>query len=177
MSYALTSEQVKITLDKHIPLAEGGNPESQQIIGTVYYSQGDYQNAYYWLLKASNQKKFPDSHYIVGIMYANGQGCKQNWSNSTKSFQIAADNGHIQSCYYLGVAYNNGLGVDADSKKAFELFTKAADGGVMEAQKLLASYYIQIKNYNVAKKYLQKASMQGDTWSKEQLKNPEFKDS
>ena len=172
-SYAISPEYSD-TLRKQLPRAENGDVKSQKSVGFTYYIEEEFKKACYWFHKASNQNDLK-SQQMLGRMYMVGQGCQQSYKSSMKYFQMAADGGDIESCFFLGVAYNNGLGVPSDATKAFELFTKAANGGVLDAQTLLSKYYIQAKNYKEAAKYLEKAAMQGDLWSKKQLDtNPVF---
>lgn len=74
-------------------------------------------------------------------MYANGLGTPQDYSEATKWFRKAADQGDAMAQTYLGRNYENGRGVKQDYTEAVNWYRKAANQGDATAQNNLGSMY------------------------------------
>ncbi|WP_295388321.1 tetratricopeptide repeat protein, partial [Thiolapillus sp.] len=70
----------------------------------------------------------------LGVMYAEGQGVRQDLKEAVKWYRRAAEQGYALAQYNLGVIYNNGQGVQQDKKEAVKWFRKAAEQGYASAQ-------------------------------------------
>jgi hypothetical protein len=67
------------------------------------------------------------------MMYASGQGAKQDFVEAGKWYRRAALLGHGPAQYTLGMMYYNGQGVRQDNVQAHMWFSLKADGGDAEA--------------------------------------------
>jgi len=69
------------------------------------------------------------AQYNLGLMYANGEGVRQDYAEAMKWWKLAAAQGHSGAQYNLGVMYYKGEGVRQDKRMAKEWFGKACDKG------------------------------------------------
>ena len=103
---------------------------------------------------------------LVGDMYKEGLGVKQDDVEAVKWYRKAADQGGLRSQYSLGVMYYNGVGVKQDYVEAAKWYRKAADKGYTMAQFNLGLMYRDgegvKQNRTVAKEWLGKACDNGD---------------
>ena len=121
----------------------------------------DYTKAVYWFRKAAEQGH-AWAQYILGIMYANGQGVPQDYTKAIKWHRKAAEQGLTGAQYNLGVMYAEGWGVLKDHAKAAEWYRKAAEQGNAAAQYSLGVAYENGKgvpiDYAKAAKWYRKAA-------------------
>jgi TPR repeat protein len=71
----------------------------------------------------------PVAEYRLGVLYALGQGVKQDYGHAAQLFQAAADGGVAEAQYNVAVMYSEGMGVQKDPTKAVEWYQKAAAQG------------------------------------------------
>ena len=69
------------------------------------------------------------AQFNLGVMYANGQGVRQDYAQAVQWYRRAAEQGHAQAQNNLGVMYEQGQGVRQDSALAQEWYGKACDSG------------------------------------------------
>lgn len=81
------------------------------------------------------------AQYNLGVMYAYGQGVKQDDKQAAYWYQKAAEQDHAGAQAFLGAMYFNGQGVRQDYKKAVYWYQKAANQGLAVAQFLLGNMY------------------------------------
>jgi hypothetical protein len=62
----------------------------------------------------------------LGASYGSGTGVAQDWLESTKWYQLAAEQGDAFGLSNLGVAYANGNGVRQDFVQAYKFYILAA---------------------------------------------------
>ena len=101
--------------------------------GLTAYQAGEYEKA------QKEFKKFaalgnPDAQVNLGLMYARGQGVKQDYKEAANWYRKAAEQGQQDAQFNLGSLYYDGLGVKRDYKLAAEWYTKAAQQGQADAQ-------------------------------------------
>ncbi|HWB49370.1 MAG TPA: tetratricopeptide repeat protein [Stellaceae bacterium] len=77
----------------------------------------------------------------LAILYAKGEGVKQDYATAATWFRAAADQGLARAQYDLGVLYERGRGVPLDLTQASNWYLKAAQGGQPLAQYNLAVCY------------------------------------
>ena len=72
---------------------------------------------------------------LLGIMYDNGEGVKQDsfkaaelYRQAWELYRQACDGKDANGCFNLGVMYDEGKGVTQDDFKAVELYRQACDG-------------------------------------------------
>ena len=66
---------------------------------------------------------------LLGIMYIQGQGVRQDYVQARQWFAKAAEQGNAEAQSLLGMMYEEGLGVRQDYAQAKEFFGKACDEG------------------------------------------------
>ena len=64
---------------------------------------------------------------VLGLMYANGEGVKQDAYKAVELYKKSCDGGFAMGCFSLGFMYANGYGIKQDNLKAVELYKKACD--------------------------------------------------
>lgn len=92
------------------------------------YEAGDYQKVFKHFKIACDNGEYRGCG-IVGILYYNGQGVEQNYTEASKYYKLACDNGEYKGCGNLGVLYENGQGVRQSYSTAKEYYDKACDLG------------------------------------------------
>lgn len=150
-------------------LAERGDSGAQYAIGRMYAKgQGmpkDSAEAMKWFDKANEQSKALQAYnrsdfatarkvftplaekgqalaeYILGLMYANGQGVPESYTEALKWLQKAAEQGEAKAQFSVGVIYFKGLGMPANQAEAFKWYRRAADQGNATAQYNLGAMY------------------------------------
>jgi TPR repeat protein len=74
------------------------------------------------------------AQHNLGVMYADGQGVKQDYAAAVQWFEKAAKQGIAQAQTNLGVLYETGQGVKQDYAAARRWYEQAAGQGFVEAQ-------------------------------------------
>ncbi len=102
-----------------------------------------------------------DSAFSLGVLFAEGKGCKQSYKTAFDYFKVAeesgrkhsyktafdylsrtAEKGDEENFYFLGLCYAEGFGVDRNLERAFAYFSKAAEKGYA-----LALYKVGLSHY------------------------------
>lgn len=150
-------------------LAERGDATAQYALGRMYArGEGvpkDADQARYWFgmgrdqgnaLKAYNKGDFATAlqiyrpladkgqvlaEYILGLMYANGQGVPENYGEALKWLQKAAEHGEAKAQFSVGVLYFKGLGMPKNHAEALTWYRRAADQGNATALYNLGAMY------------------------------------
>ena len=92
------------------------------------YSNKDYDCALKVLEPTADQAGASTfQQTLLGIMYAKGQGVKQDYTKAAEYYRLAADQGNSDSQTYLGLLYVNGQGVKQDKQQARILFEQACE--------------------------------------------------
>jgi TPR repeat protein len=79
--------------------------------------------------------------YILGLMYANGQGVPENYSEALKWLQKAAEHGEAKAQFSVGVIYFKRLGMPQNHAEALKWYRRAADQGNATALYNLGAMY------------------------------------
>ena len=69
------------------------------------------------------------AQYRLGVLYALGQGVRQDYQHAALLFKAAAEGGVAEAQYNLGVLYERGLGIGRDEFQAAQWYQKAAAQG------------------------------------------------
>jgi hypothetical protein len=93
--------------------------------GVVAAQRGDLSTAATLYRQAADQGD-SRAEFVLGVMYANGQGVAQNASEAARWYEKAADQGEAGAQYSLGALYRDGTGVPQDTQKAAYWFGRAA---------------------------------------------------
>ena len=116
--------------------------------------------------KAEAEKGDATAQFLLGYMYANGQGVAKDGAEAVKWYRKAADQGYAPAQAYLGDMYKYGQGVAKDEAQAVEWYRLAADQGDAKAQNNLGVMYANgegvAKDEVEAYKWLLLAGAQGD---------------
>lgn len=80
-------------------------------------------------LKKTCDSGYADSCGVLGILYMNGQGVKQDYNKAAELFEKACNGENAQGCYNLGFLYVKGQGVRQDYRIAKEYFGESCDLG------------------------------------------------
>ena len=113
------------------------------------------------------------SQFNLGVMYDNGQGVAQSYSEAVKWYRKAADQGEASAQFNLGNMYDIGRGVAHSDTEALKWYRKAADQGDASAQFNLG--YMYINGQGVAQsdtesaKWYRKAADQGNAKAQSNL--------
>lgn len=133
--------------------------------GLVAANKGDYQTAFKeWKPLAEQGDSY--AQYNLGIMYDNGQGIAQNYTQALYWYNKAAEQGHASAQFNLGSMYSNGQGVPQNYTQAIFWYKKAAEQGDAVAQYNLALMYAKgqgvPQNYKIAYILFNLAASNGD---------------
>jgi TPR repeat protein len=150
-------------------LAQRGNPKAQEALGGMY-SRGegvaqDKVEALVWFnmadaertgLRAYNKGDYPTAlrifrplakrgqvlaEYVIGLMYANGQGLPQDYHKTMQWHRKAAEQGEAKAQFSVGILYFKGLGTKVDHAEALKWYRRAANQGDPAAQYNLGAMY------------------------------------
>lgn len=92
----------------------------------------ELKQATQWLTQAA-QEGHAEAQFMLGNMYAEGQGVIQDFMQAANWLQKAANAGHPEAMYRLGMMYVIGDGVPKDRIEAYVWFNLAAAKGKHEA--------------------------------------------
>lgn len=95
----------------------------------------NYQKALPWCSKAA-ALGIDSAQVLLGEMYYNGQGVKQDYAAARALYQAAADQEHPHALLMLFYIYSEGLGVTRDQPLAESYLALAADLGYTKAIEL-----------------------------------------
>lgn len=157
--------------------------------GRVAFDQGDFPRAYkLWLKTAkanvgqinqsfqwtnSSYEQQRNAQYAIAVLYWQGKGVEQDYTQAAKWLKLAIASGHIKAQLKLGFLYLQGKGVNKDETEARNRFVIAADHGFIDAQYNLGMLYLMgiggEKNISKAKYWLKQAALQGDGFAFEEL--------
>ena len=116
-------------------------------------------------LAAAANKGDAEAQYMVGLLYATGQGVSQDYKQAVAWYRKAADQGYASAQFNLGQRYYEGQGVTQDYSQAASWYRKAADQGNAGAQYNLAVMYDNgtgvTQDYKQAMVLYRKAADQG----------------
>ena len=139
--------------------------QSQMIQVEQLYKQKDFK-AMLAILQPLAEQGDAKAQLILGAMYGDGRGVKQDYFEAVKWYRQAAEQGHADAQANLGSAYTAGRGVRQDYTEAVKWFKKAAENGSKDGQfKLGMSYLIGVgiqKDRTLAKEWLGKACNNGE---------------
>jgi serine/threonine protein kinase/TPR repeat protein len=136
-----TDKDVAKAVQLYRSAAEHGNPQAQNLMGTLYatgtdgVTQDDKQ-ALDWFQKAADQG-FAKAQKNLGDMYFFGHGIDKDYAQALTWYGKAADQQFADAQFRLGFMYEKGLGVDQSNQNAIDQYTKAVRSGSVEAKRAL----------------------------------------
>lgn len=152
--------------------ASKGIARAEALLGLAYINEGDVDEALKWTKKAAHHHDII-GETLLGGLYYNGVGVKEDWATAFKWKKIAAtthDHEYDEKVsfaqYHLGLAYEAGEGVRASQSEAIKWYMKSAEGGTAEAQREIGERYLHgtglPKDITKAVYWLEKAAAQDD---------------
>jgi TPR repeat protein len=133
-----------------LPLADRGNAQAQEMVGTLYAIGADganknYASAMEWYQNAAKQGN-ARAEVAIGWMYENGWGVRRDQVEAVKWYRKAAEQGNDVAQRNIGNAYAGGwAGVKQDYAEAAKWYTQAANQGDYVAQYTLGGMYAEGK--------------------------------
>lgn len=105
------------------------------------YENGEYAQAF-GFFEAQAGTGDAAAQYMLGLMYANGQGVEQSFYEAAKMYRRAGEQGHTGAQVNLGSLYDECLGNGpCNSEQAANWYRRAADQGDAVAQYNLGVLY------------------------------------
>ncbi len=133
--------------------------------GDKAFEQGNYHTAIN-LWKPIAEQGNAKAQYNLGVMYDQGIGVPQDYTEAVKWFRKAAEQGNVYAQTNLGVMYDKGEGVPQDDTEAVKWYRKAAERGLDGAQNILGTMYQKgegvPQDHAEAVKWYRKAAEQGE---------------
>ncbi len=126
---ALVSDERELAT--HLSLAEGGNPESQMIMGFAAQYAGNKETARDWFAKASAQNN-PQGLFALANLES-----ENNYERAFKLYEQAADGGVVAARRNMGYLLLRGMGVDQNKDRGRMLLEQASKAGDALATDLL----------------------------------------
>lgn len=101
-------------------LAQQGDSEAQNDLGTFYEEEFNYAEAFDWYKKAAYQGH-TNANASLAYCYQNGFGIEQNLNKAVEHYTVASNNRHLFSTYSLAKMYLYGSGVSRDISRGERL--------------------------------------------------------
>lgn len=126
--------------------ADAGDVNMQSYVAHLYASgkeiNRDFKEARYWYRRVINHQKadakiVAHAHLLLGLMYNNGKGGKQDYAAAMKCYLVAAKQGYFDAHISIGHLYARGLGVKQNYQKALYWWELAVSKGHPNAPNLV----------------------------------------
>jgi len=91
-----------------------------------------------------------EAQFMLGTLYRNGDGVRQNDAQAIEWFQRAADQGYVRALSALGSSYWAGRGVRQDYSRAYFWYQLALAEGDQNSKSLLEGLSTQMTREQVA---------------------------
>ena len=106
------------------------------------YDNKNYTEAFRLLSKNKESAEFtPEAQVDLGLMYSDGNGVAQNYTEAIKWYRKAAELGYSYGQNNLGTVYENGEGVEKNYTEAIKWYQKAAEQGQVNGEYNLGKMY------------------------------------
>jgi uncharacterized protein len=140
-------------------------PVAAKESGFEAYESGRFEEAFEALLPLAKRGD-ANAQFVVGLLYANGQGVEQNFYEAAKQYRQAGEQGHAGAQVNLGSLFENCYGNGpCNSEAAADWYRRAADQGSAIGQYNLAVMYATgrgvAKDEWTARTLFRKAAEQG----------------
>lgn len=130
-----------------------------QKMATAYQS-GNFAEAFKLAEQLAN-KHNADAMNLLGNMYAQGQGTRQNYGMARSWWEMASNKGNAAATGNIGLLYAQGWGVPQNIAEAEKWFKKGAELGDPQSMFNLGNLAFQKGNLTEAKQWIQKAKTAG----------------
>lgn len=126
------------------PLALGGDPAAQTLIGEIYSTgmgvRRDIAKAAEWYGKAAEQN-VPEAQFQLAMILLDGGAEFRDPDRSFQLMESAADAGHRMAQFNFAQMLTDRDPSDAGLERAVQYYEKAADAGLADAQYAMAQVY------------------------------------
>lgn len=175
-SLQLANDSLKSIYDKALK----GNHSAQNEVGSWYYYgqnvKTNYDQAMKWWSKSANQ----GNTYAIGnlgMCYQLGRGVIQDSTKAIEYYTTSIENGNTEllkqhidlaekgqvfSNTLLGMMYHEGKGVQKDYPKSVAYLERAGNLASMDAQRMLAVHYLNLRNAPNAIKWIKMGASNGE---------------
>ena len=147
-------------------------------LGYIYYNEGDYEQAVYWLEVAAPFNL--DAAFFLGLCYYHGYGVEVDYSRAVGLLRRVADSysydnkdNIISARYLMAICCDDGLGMPENNAMAFHYYLSVAEDGYEPAYGIVGAMYYNgtgvARNYAEAIRWFELAAAQGDITSKYNL--------
>jgi TPR repeat protein/S1-C subfamily serine protease len=109
--------------------------------GNLAYQRREFAQAFA-PLTTSAELGHKGAQYLLGFMFANGQGTGRDDATAVKWYRLAAVQGHAMAQTNLGLMYQTGKGVPQDDAEAVKWYRLAAVQGDAVGQTNLGTMYL-----------------------------------
>ena len=118
-------------------VATATSPAMAQVFdkGLAAYRDGYFELAFRAFRIEASQGNV-EARYLMGLMYAKGEGVPKDHEDAALSFRQAAEKGHAKAQARLGVMYAKGEGVAKDLVTAYAWFSAATAQNLDSARKV-----------------------------------------
>jgi TPR repeat protein len=137
----MTNRILKIALMCSLFVAGESDASEASRPGEAAYASGDFASALEMLSPLADNGDV-DAQYVLGLMYANGQGVDQSFYEAGKMYRLAGEQDHSAAQVNLGSLFENCYGNGpCNSEAAAAWYRRAADQGDAIAQYNLGVMY------------------------------------
>lgn len=102
-----------------------------------------YKKPYHSLCKMLSDREDMQARMILGLLYAEGDGCEKNVDTALTYLRSSAVNGNAEAYRHMGEIYVSGKLVPQDADKALECYKAAAALGMTNAYEAMGDIYRQ----------------------------------
>jgi len=124
------------------------------------YQSGNFTEAFKLAEQLANKHNAVAMN-LLGNMYAQGQGTKQNYGMARSWWEMASNKGNAAATGNIGLLYAQGWGLPQNIAEAEKWFKKGADLGDPQSMFNLGNLAFQKGNLTEAKQWIQKAKTAG----------------
>ena len=100
-----------------------------------------YEIPYHSLCKMLSDREDMQARMILGMLYADGTGCKQDANMALTLLESSAINGNAEAYCHMGDIYIAGKLVEPNADKALQCYKGAADLGMTNAYERMGDIY------------------------------------
>ncbi len=93
--------------------------------GVFAYANGDHEKAWQTMMPLAQNSNHPYAQYYLGVMFAKGQGVKQDDKEAAQWYLKASKQGVKEAQYRLAQMYSKGKGLPQDYEAAYAWFKVA----------------------------------------------------
>lgn len=121
--------------------AERGDARAQYNMALIARALGDYTDALHWAHMAADRSA--RARYLLGDLYAKGQGVAADDANALRWYREAAEMGDAAAQYQVGRFLAQGRAGPRDPEAALDWFERAANRGNAPAQLALGQALLE----------------------------------